>query len=1268
MHILQFNDYGNTICVQDDKGNAVYGEYTVNNYDEGTSVTGAARKNQLTLSSITQSTTGNKFSDPTLQNWSTYWKEMAQYTSGVVETNTSEYHTGSESIKFSRNSTSSTPGIVYNFTDYIYINPGESYTFSAYVKTTSAIDGNFYLSLSTSYSGQIHSDYVSNTSGQWTRISVTYTHTGTSQARIYPYLVLNGNGTIYIDSLQLEESKTATRFNIVRNSDFASSNTSSGILGWDLSDSTRISRVNISSATDTLDNNVIKMEGDPNSRAYASQEISISGKSGDTFVVSAWAKADSARLGEVQTYAQDRMFGIKVQLYNNSNLISQDIFSFNPDIDSTNNWQYLAEEVKVNGTVTSIKITLLYDFNLNTAYFDGIQIYREKFGTEYTYNTDANISQIIDANGGETTLTYTTQNKNNIETVKLPDKTEYGYVYNAYNQVIKETTPEGIVYSYVYDDYGNNIKSFVGTTSNPKQIGIEAQYTFNGEYLSWITDTVGNKTRYGYDTATGRLIWVQYPNDTTSTRTEYKYDSRGRLVSTSKSNGTATLKETNAYSEGMLSVLTHTGQSATDDTDYSFLYNNCDLISSVKVGSRTLASYTYNNAYEKQLTTLVYGNGHSINYVYDEHGRTSSITYGSNGNSGLTYTYDQEGRLSEVTDSDAATITKYVYDETGRLEKYRITSGNNVLYQEEYSYNQLNNVTGIKAIVNDKFLISNYSYNDNNVLTEIAETFGSNSISQRQVYAYDTLGRLATIYSKEGATNVVTTSLDYKAPNNSHASSMLVSTTTVVSQWINTYGGTTSSYYYEYDGNGNITEISPDNVFNDGDGVEFQYDSINQLTRVNDKINNETWVYTYDLGGNITSKKRYAYTTGTLGSVLETVSYSYTDSSWADLLTSYNGKSITYDAIGNTLSDGTWTYTWARGRQLASQNDGTTTWSYTYDATGQRLTKSNGTLTYHYIYNDMQLMYMKVKNGSTVVCEMYFQYGQLGLMAIQYISSSLTDTYYVVTNAQGDVVALVDGSGTKVVEYTYDAWGKLTNMTGSKVGTVGKYNPIRYRDYVYDTETQLYYLNTRYYNPDMCRFINADGYASTGDELTGSNMFAYCANNPVNMTDPTGELPDWANKWIAIVTVATVVAVATTITVMTYGAGSVAGVAMISATLTLLAKTTEVAVLQVKKGVLEEDDSNQITQDTIEAIYDNGLKIIGFTPFTKTVGIGANHFLTATVVKDFGGIQTLNQTLQSTGGKAMPYAFAAIAWVNTINSAFSNDPESRAKSRGYVLK
>ncbi len=228
------------------------------------------------------------------------------------------------------------------------------------------------------------------------------------------------------------------------------------------------------------------------------------------------------------------------------------------------------------------------------------------------------------------------------------------------------------------------------------------------------------------------------------------------------------------------------------------------------------------------------------------------------------------------------------------------------------------------------------------------------------------------------------------------------------------------------------------------------------------------------------------------------------------MLTSYKGKTITYDAIGNPLDDGTWDYVWERGRQLKSMEGASVKWTYTYDANGQRLTKTNNTLTYHYIYDGIQLKYLKVtqKSGQSTntVCEMYFEYGQTGLMAIQYISSSLTDTYYVVTNAQGDVVALVDGNGTVVVNYTYDAWGKLQAMTGSKASTVGKYNPIRYRGYVYDTETQLYYLNTRYYNPDMGRFINADSLLSRGSVL-GSNMFAYCLNNPANMADTTGELP-----------------------------------------------------------------------------------------------------------------------------------------------------------------
>ena len=101
----------------------------------------------------------------------------------------------------------------------------------------------------------------------------------------------------------------------------------------------------------------------------------------------------------------------------------------------------------------------------------------------------------------------------------------------------------------------------------------------------------------------------------------------------------------------------------------------------------------------------------------------------------------------------------------------------------------------------------------------------------------------------------------------------------------------------------------------------------------------------------------------------------------------------------------------------------------------------------------------------------------------------------------------MDESGVRVVEYIYDAWGKLISTTGTLATTLGADNPFRYRGYYYDTETGLYYLTTRYYDPEVCRFISADVYMSTGQGVLGGNMWAYCLNNPVNMIDSTGTLP-----------------------------------------------------------------------------------------------------------------------------------------------------------------
>ena len=112
--------------------------------------------------------------------------------------------------------------------------------------------------------------------------------------------------------------------------------------------------------------------------------------------------------------------------------------------------------------------------------------------------------------------------------------------------------------------------------------------------------------------------------------------------------------------------------------------------------------------------------------------------------------------------------------------------------------------------------------------------------------------------------------------------------------------------------------------------------------------------------------------------------------------------------------------------------------------------------------------------------------------------------YYYLRNGQNDIVGLMDESGVRVVEYIYDAWGKLISPTGTLATTLGADNPFRYRGYYYDTETGLYYLTTRYYDPEVCRFISADVYMSTGQGVLGGNMWAYCNNNPIIYEDTVG--------------------------------------------------------------------------------------------------------------------------------------------------------------------
>ena len=115
--------------------------------------------------------------------------------------------------------------------------------------------------------------------------------------------------------------------------------------------------------------------------------------------------------------------------------------------------------------------------------------------------------------------------------------------------------------------------------------------------------------------------------------------------------------------------------------------------------------------------------------------------------------------------------------------------------------------------------------------------------------------------------------------------------------------------------------------------------------------------------------------------------------------------------------------------------------------------------------------------------------------------------YAYVKNLQGDVIAILDAAGNVVVSYVYDAWGAPIGKSGSMAETLGMLNPFRYRGYVFDEETGLYYLRSRYYNAERCRFVNADKQIGCSKNIIEKNINAYCNNNPVNFVDYNGREP-----------------------------------------------------------------------------------------------------------------------------------------------------------------
>ena len=205
-------------------------------------------------------------------------------------------------------------------------------------------------------------------------------------------------------------------------------------------------------------------------------------------------------------------------------------------------------------------------------------------------------------------------------------------------------------------------------------------------------------------------------------------------------------------------------------------------------------------------------------------------------------------------------------------------------------------------------------------------------------------------------------------------------------------------------------------------------------------------------------------------------------------------RAFSYDSQGNPVSYLGHTLTWEKGRQLKKYDSNT----YTYNANGIRTGKTVSGVKHSYRLEGTKIL--SEKWGNNTLTPLYDNRDEV--CGIVFNGAS----YYFLKNLQGDVISILDSGRNRVAEYLYDAWGVCTVVNDETEEGIAEVNPFRYRSYYYDSETGIYYLQSRYYDPVVGRFINADDVQilGTSEIVLGYNLFAYCENNPVIYHDPDG--------------------------------------------------------------------------------------------------------------------------------------------------------------------
>ena len=670
-------------------------------------------------------------------------------------------------------------------------------------------------------------------------------------------------------------------------------------------------------------------------------------------------------------------------------------------------------------------------------------------------------------------------------------------------------------------------------TDNPQNKGTDRLGACSAEVHKGLYDREYSEYDNGVKTIYLKNI---YRNDIKKVTTDYGDENLNKVVKyfyDEKGNNTAVVEE-NQNDKDHTICITYTYDSdgnviyiCDQKTAYTMEYQDSEM-KSLKVGNIEIVNNSENiiksndeasdiavgEIINSTENTTTYGNNQKIRTVTTEMkvaendttsvARKVEIYYDTNSIPAYTTEYNDEGKIIKFTDNTEKKAVSYNYIYTGDNVKVERNDGFiktvNTEQNEESGITQKNIEYTYKDILDrnatykttqksdmsdeNKVLMTNVFYN-NAVLTE--ESSDNEQTISRKLYSS---------LNGQGIFNV-----DEK--KNTEQESLY----TII------FSGNKKVFSYIYDLAGNITEIK----LGDKKIYEYAYDVHGRITKELDYVNKTGCTYGYTSTGNVVAKHiKEINNDGSLTNVRD-IKYSYQNGEWADQLTQYDGQKITYDGMGNPIDyiDGK-TFKWTRGRQLEQMTlkDGSSV-TYKYNQDGLRTYKDTKESITNYQWDDSKLIRETVAyKGDEKKYDIWYFYNNddeaIGFEYSEVDNSNIVKTpIYFEKNKQGDVIGLLDTKGKELVKYSYDAWGNIVDVSYENE-TALKLNHITYRGYYKDNESGFYYLQSRYYDSETGRFINADDVKILGIKDTSiykDNLYCYCNNNVVNCTDPNGKSP-----------------------------------------------------------------------------------------------------------------------------------------------------------------